>query len=119
MAATTYHDRWIDCDAEEIRIRGYYFPWGTKHIPYAAIRRIRDVEMTPLRGKGRIWGTASPKVWASLDPRRARKSRALVVDVGARVKPFINPDDPDGAIAAISAHTSAPVERESGSAPLT
>ena len=29
-----YRDRWIECTPDEIRIRGYYFPWGTKRIPY-------------------------------------------------------------------------------------
>jgi hypothetical protein len=28
-----YRDRWIECLADRIQIRGYYFPWGTKHIP--------------------------------------------------------------------------------------
>ncbi len=30
----SYRDRWIECTPEDIRIRGYYFPWGTKRIPY-------------------------------------------------------------------------------------
>ena len=32
-----YHDRWIDCTHQELRIRGYYFPWGTKRIPYGKL----------------------------------------------------------------------------------
>ncbi len=55
-----YRDRWIECTAEAIRIRGYYFPWGTKRIAYGSIRGIRRVELSAVRGTGRIWGTANP-----------------------------------------------------------
>jgi hypothetical protein len=109
MTAATYHDSWIDCTLNEIRIRGYYFLWGTKHIPYATIQQVREVAMSPLRGKGRIWGTASPKLWANLDPHRSQKSRALILDIGARINPYLTPDDVDAAIEAIKAHTDAPV----------
>jgi hypothetical protein len=65
-----YRDRWIECTADAIKIRGYYFPWGTKRVPYSSIDSVWRVTMAPLRGKGRIRGTASPRYWASLDPRR-------------------------------------------------
>ena len=56
----TYRDRWIECTPEGIQIRAYYFPWGTKHIPYGSIRSMRRVELGALRGRGRFWGTANP-----------------------------------------------------------
>jgi hypothetical protein len=91
-----YQDRWIECTADSIEIRGYYFPWGgAKRIPYSAIRSVRRVTMGRFTGKGRIWGTASPRYWASLDPGRPGKTIALVLDVGHLVQPFITPDDPD------------------------
>lgn len=96
-----YRDRWIECDADAIRIRGYYFPWGTKRIPYGSIRSVRQVELSPMRGKARIWGTASPRYWASLDPGRPRKGRGLILDVGRFVHPFITPDDCDAVEAII------------------
>ena len=52
----SYHDRWIRCDDGGIDVRGYYFPWGTKHIPYTAVRSLERFTMTALKGKGRIWG---------------------------------------------------------------
>ena len=100
----TYRDRWIECTDTDIRIRGYYFPWGTKRIPYEAIRSVRRVETRALRGKGRIWGTANPRYWASLDPARPRKRTALILDVGAWVRPFLTPDDPDAVESIIRAH---------------
>lgn len=93
--AEVYHDRWIRCTDTELVIRGYYFPFGQeKRIPYDTIRDVATVEMGVFSGKGRLWGTASPRYWAHLDLRRPRKSTALVLDIGRRVKPFITPDDP-------------------------
>jgi hypothetical protein len=89
-----YKDRWIECTSEEIRIRGYYFPWGTKRIPYRSIRGCRRVDLAAARGRGRIWGTANPRYWASLDPGRPGKRQALILDLGHFVRPFITPDDP-------------------------
>ncbi|MGD0684633.1 MAG: hypothetical protein ABSA03_05900 [Streptosporangiaceae bacterium] len=102
-----YRDRWIRCTSDAIEIRGYYFPWGTKRIPYSAIRSVRRVTMGALTGKGRIWGTASPRYWASLDPRRPSKSTALILGTGAYVQPFITPDDPDAVEAIILGHSAA------------
>lgn len=95
-----YKDRWIECTAEEIRIRGYYFPWGTKRIPYRSVRAYRRVAIGATTGRGRIWGTANPRYWASLDPGRPRKKEALILDLGRAVCPFITPDDP-GAVESV------------------
>jgi hypothetical protein len=101
----TYSDRWITCTDDEIRVRGYYFPWGTKRIPYERIRAVRQVSLSALRGRGRIWGTANPRYWASLDPARPRKSVGLVLDIGQWVRPFLTPDEPPEVIEAIRRHT--------------
>src|ERR1700722_18155301 len=100
-----YEDAWITCTEDGVEIKGYYFPWGTKHIAYGSIRAVRRVEMTAFRGQARIWGTANPRYWASLDPKRPTKKVALILDVGKRVQPFITPDDPDAVEAAIAQHT--------------
>jgi hypothetical protein len=63
--------------------------------------------MGPLSGKGRIWGTASPRYWASLDPRRPAKQTALILSTGRWVQPFITPDDPDAVEAVILGHSTA------------
>jgi hypothetical protein len=99
-----YRDRWIRATPDGIDIHGYYFPWGTKHIRYSSIRSVRRVDMTVLRGKGRIWGTSNPRYWASLDPKRPSKKVGLVLDLGRFVRPFITPDDPDAVEAAIREH---------------
>jgi hypothetical protein len=105
MESATYRDRWIEATADEIRIRGYYFPWGTKTIRYSDIQGVRRVPLTALGGRYRIWGSSTLTYWASLDPDRPRKSTALILDLGRNVKPFVTPDDPDAMIRAILAHT--------------
>lgn len=89
------------CDADGLRLRGYYFPWGTKRIPYSTIRGVQRVEMSAATGRGRIWGTANPRYWANLDVTRPRKTAGLILDVGKLVKPFITPDNPATAEATI------------------
>jgi hypothetical protein len=87
-----YRDEWIICTDDGIRIRWYY-PWGDKRVPYAAIRSARRVRLDLLHGRGRIWGTANLRYWASLDPGRPGKESALILDLGRPVRPFITPDD--------------------------
>lgn len=87
-----YRDTWISCTEDAIVIRWYY-PWGAKRIPYSSIRSAAQVELTSIRGRPRIWGTANPRYWASLDPARPTKTTALILDIGGPVKPFITPDD--------------------------
>jgi hypothetical protein len=96
-----YVDTWITCDARGLHIRGYYFPWGTKNVPYASIKGLRRFDMSALHGKWRIWGTGNVKYWANLDPGRPNKSVGFLVDVGRFVQPFITPSNPDAAEAVI------------------
>jgi hypothetical protein len=105
MVAVAYRDQWIECTDEELRIRGYYFPWGTKRIPYSDIRSVSRVGLQALRGRGRIWGTANPRYWASLDPARPGKRTGLVLDLGHAVQPFITPDDAAAVLSEITAHS--------------
>ena len=101
-----YRDRWVTCDDDEIRIRAYFFPWGTKRIPYGSIRDLRRVAMDVLHGRGRIWGTGNFGYWASLDPKRPSKSIAFILDIGRHVRPFLTPDDPDAFERAVRGHVS-------------
>ena len=112
-----YRDRWIACSSDGISIRGYYFPWGTKHIAYKKIRSARRVVIGAANGKARIWGTANPHYWASLDPQRPKKSVALILDLGRYVQPFITPDDPDAVAALICQYAGISVE-DSGRSPF-
>lgn len=109
-----YRDRWIACTADEVVIRGYYFPWGSKRIRYSSIRSVALVKLSPRSGRLRVWGTSNPRYWASLDPGRRTKRTALVLDVGRFVHPFITPEDPDAVTACIRAHTAVAVSETAG-----
>jgi hypothetical protein len=109
VAMTLYKDRWIACDEDGITVRAYYFPWGTKRIPYRAIRSASVVPMGFGSGRGRLWGTANLRLWASLDPHRGSKRRALILDLGRQVRPFLTPDDVDAVVEIIERKTAVTV----------
>jgi hypothetical protein len=90
-----YKDRRIECTERAVLVYGYYFPWGTKRIPYTAIRSFDRFTLTALRGKGRIWGSGDFRHWANLDPQRPKKSVGFFLDLGRHVIPLLTPDDPD------------------------
>jgi hypothetical protein len=108
--STDYADRWITASGDGIKVRFYYFPFGTKTIPYDAIRSIKRVNMGALTGRARIWGTGSFRYWASLDPQRPRKQIAYIVDTGHAVKPFLTPADPAAFEAAVGAHSKVEID---------
>ncbi len=93
--AQDYDDGNIKCDSDAVEIRGYYFPWGSKRVPYREIKGLQRFEMSALRGKLRIWGTGNFKLWANLDTKRPKKSAAFIIDNAKSVKPFVTPDEPD------------------------
>jgi hypothetical protein len=101
---TTYRDGRIECSETGVAVRGYYFPWGTKRIPYRSIRSLERFTMTGLGGKWRIWGSGDLKHWANLDTQRPKKSVGFFLDVGRSVIPFLTPDDPDAFEAAVREH---------------
>ena len=76
------------------------------------------MNISTFRGKGRIWGTANPQYWASLDPGRPRKNAALILDLGRPVKPFITPDDVPAVADIIVARAGLPGVRLQDASPI-
>jgi hypothetical protein len=97
MTTTTYQDEQVSCSDAGLAIKHYYFPVGTKRIPYTSIHSVERMELTGLRAasRWRIWGSGDFMHWWNLDPTRPSKRVALVLDVGRRICPTITPDDPD------------------------
>lgn len=112
-----YSDKWITCTDDAIVIRWYYL-WGTKHIPYTAITAAKRVDIDLLHGKGRIWGSANPGYWASLDPGRPSKNAALILDTGGLVKPFITPDDVNAVAEIIRQRAGLDTIQQAGTGPI-
>jgi hypothetical protein len=104
MSTETYDDGSIRVDTDGLLIRRYYFPFGSKRIPYAAITGIDVVQLQGVRAasRWRIWGSGDLKHWWNLDLDRPRKTTALVIRTAAqRTLPTITPDDPLAAEAAL------------------
>lgn len=103
--AVLYEDARIVCDDDAITIHTYYFPWGSRRIPYITIRTFEERSMGLLTGQLRIWGTGDFKHWYHYDPKRPSKTRALVIDTGQLVKAVITPDDVDRVAAILKEKT--------------
>lgn len=88
-----YEDQHVVCDSDALTLKRYYFPFGSKRIPYAEIRRVDEEPMGWLTGKLRIWGMGPLPVWFHLDLDRPGKDRCIVLDLGGLVKAAITPDD--------------------------
>jgi hypothetical protein len=75
----------------------WYYPWGSKRIPYASIKAVNELPLTGINRvrKWRIWGSGDFIHWWNFDRSRPRKDVALVIDTGHRVHPTITPDDPE------------------------
>ncbi|HVY11784.1 MAG TPA: hypothetical protein VHB18_16715 [Mycobacteriales bacterium] len=93
----TYEDDQVVCDDSALTIKRYYFPFGSKRIPYDSIKGVQRLELTGVNAvrRGRIWGSGDLVHWWNLDTGRFRKGAALVIDIGKTVKPTITPKDPD------------------------
>lgn len=99
-----YDDGKIVCDETGLRITGYYFPWGTKRIPFTSIRSFTRRPLTLAAGKWRIWGSGDFVHWWNLDTGRPRKDAAFVLNTGRRIRPSITPDDPDAVERILTGH---------------
>lgn len=97
MANERYEDDEVACNDAELVIKHYYFPLGSKRIPYDRIRAVHRMELTGINSirRWRIWGSGDFVHWWNFDPKRPRKKVALVLDTGHRVHPTITPDDAD------------------------
>lgn len=102
-APDVYDDGNVRVDESGITLRRYYFPGGSKRIPFERIERLERRNVSP-PGSGwlaalgtRIWGTGDFRHWFNLDARRGSKSGVLILDVGRRIRPCATPSDPDAA----------------------
>jgi hypothetical protein len=74
----TYDDGTLVCGPDRLEIHSYYFPFGTKSVPYTQIKGLQRFEIKGVwSGKWRIWGTGNPRYWANLDTKRPKKNAGL------------------------------------------
>lgn len=99
-----YDDGRIACDETGVII-SWYYPWGERRVEYASIVGVTERQMGILSGRWRIWGGGLLH-WYNLDVSRPKKVVALDLDVGARVRPTITPDDSGMVLQIIRDHSS-------------
>jgi hypothetical protein len=92
--APLYDDGRIALDDDGVILRWYYL-WGTKKIPYKAIRSVKRFPIGKWRQGWRVWGSGDFKHWYNLDRTRPHKTIALELHGDTRTIPTITPDDPD------------------------
>jgi hypothetical protein len=93
---SVYDDGRVRVDGDGVTLRRYYFPIGTaKHIRHQDIRSVELQPMGWLTGRGRLWGTSSPRFWLPLDAGRGHRPTLVILDVGRRVRPAFSPDEPE------------------------
>lgn len=95
----------VACDDEGLILRWYHL-WGSKRIPYRTILSARTLQLEPVRGKWRIWGSGDFKHWYDLDANRPNKETGIELDVGGRVRPCLTPDDPEAVSEILAEHIS-------------
>lgn len=104
-ARAHYDDGSVACDETGLAIRRYY-PWGARRILYGEIKNLCVLRLTG-RTAARpfhLWGPTDLEHWWNLDPHRAERDVALVIDTGERFKPTVTPVDPDGFELVVRAH---------------
>lgn len=88
-----YQDNFIICDDDALTIDWYYFPFGSKRIPYKSIKNFSEENIGLFTGQGRIWGMGFSPHWFHLDPQRPTKTKCIILDDGEWIKSVITPDD--------------------------
>ena len=100
-----YEDERLTFDERGITIRMYYFPLGTKHVPYERVKRFADLPMGRTTGQLRLWGSGDLRHWFYLDRSRRHKTRRIVLDLGRRTLPVLTPDRPDEVVVVLREQT--------------
>lgn len=103
---STYDDGRTRLDADGVELRRYWFPLPrAKRIPWSEVRAAEFGPLTWFNGRGRVWGSGTPRVWLGADLGRPRRTTLITLDVGKRIRPGFTPKDPEAALAVLRAHT--------------
>ena len=80
MAADViYSDRLVEITKGSILFRNYYFPFGSKRVPFSDVDNIVAKETTWRNGKWRIHGTVDFLTWFPRDWKRPSRDRIFFV----------------------------------------
>ena len=100
-----YEDKSLSADNTGITIHRYGLFPTTKRIPFTSIRSATPIDMG-IAGRWRVVGTGFNRNWYNWDVSRHTKTRAIVIDTGAFIRPTVTPEDPEAFTTAISGQVS-------------
>ena len=104
MTAALYEDAGLLLDENGITIRRYYFPIGSAETDRLRRHPGRQVAADELDFRqGPLLGDIRPALLVPAGLQRGNKQTLLILDVGARVKPCITPENPDRVLELLSA----------------
>jgi hypothetical protein len=90
-----YRDDGVRLNEQEIVIARYFWPFGRKRIPYAAIERVTRRPLKPWHGQFRVHGIDLWGRWYPHDRARGDKDIAIDLHVGGAIRPVLTPDEPE------------------------
>jgi hypothetical protein len=81
-----YSDGLVEISNEAIRLKGYYFPLGSKRVSFSEIAEVLVEKPTVLNGKWRIWGSGNLRTWFPLDLRRPWRDTIFIIRLASKWK---------------------------------
>lgn len=74
-----YSDSLIELTEDSILLRDYYYPFGSKRVPFSEIDHVLMEKPTLWTGKYRVYGTGDFRTWFAPDMSRASRDRIFVL----------------------------------------
>ena len=104
-----YRDDVVKLDGTRLGIRHYYWPLGSKRVPYTSIAGFDRRPLKAWQGQFRVHGIDQRGRWYSRDRHRGEKDSAIDLDVGKRIRPVLTPRDVEKVIEILQQHSGAPI----------
>ena len=88
-----YRDDVVKLNDSQVVIRHYYWPFGSKRVPYTSIAGYHRRPLKAWHGQFRVHGIDQKGRWYSRDRHRGEKETAIDLSIGRRIRPVLTPHD--------------------------
>jgi hypothetical protein len=78
-----YSDALVEIGDDAIRLKGYYFPFGSKRVSFGEIAEVVVEKPTLINGKWRIWGSGNLRTWFPLDLKRPSRDSIFIIKLAS------------------------------------
>ena len=75
----SYSDGLVEISDEAIKLKNYYFPFGSKRVLFSEIAAVIVEEPKLINGKWRIWGSGDLRTWFPLDLKRPWRDTIFII----------------------------------------